>query len=117
LAQCSGQFTFDRRAEFIGCLLSAARTNFDRFTTGTFPPICCDNTEAHQGFTSLIYGQAIVSNVYLFQPSNSNHTVRFADKDIPKKPSDTVVQPLKSFKELSSEDKMKIANLIKEMAR
>jgi hypothetical protein len=53
----------------------------------------------------------------LVQVASATNIVRFADQPAPATSIDMSIQSSRGLKELSAEDKLKIANLIKELAR
>jgi len=55
--------------------------------------------------------------LYFTQVSSATNVVRFADQPAPTTSADMSIHSSKGIKELSPEDKLKIANLIKELAR
>jgi len=55
--------------------------------------------------------------LYFIQVPSATNVVRFVEQPAPTSSVDMSIQSSKGIKELSAEDKLKIANLIKELAR
>ncbi|CAF3335322.1 unnamed protein product [Rotaria sp. Silwood1] len=66
--------------------------------------------------TNKVTAPSVVNKARTKVPSATN-VVRFVEQPVPTTSVDTSIQSSKGIKELSAEDKLKIANLIKELAR